>query len=54
MVDPFGLQKHGEQRAEVERPMRHLLEQVAQSTVDLRVVSADIGRLQRELDRCRD
>ncbi len=49
-MDLFGLKEHDERHAEVERQIRHLLEQVAQLTIDLGEARADIRRLQREVD----
>ena len=49
-MDLFGLKEHDQRHAEVERQIRHLLEQVAQLTIDLGEARADIRRLQREVD----
>ena len=49
-MDLFGLKEHDERHAEVERQIRHLLEQVARLTIDLGEARADIRRLQREVD----
>ena len=49
-MDLFGLKEHDGRHADVERHIRHLLEQVAQLTIDLGEARADIRRLQREVD----
>jgi archaellum component FlaC len=49
-MNSYGLKKHDERHAEVERQTRHLLEQVAELTIDLSEARADVRRLQGDVD----